>query len=810
MYSFYGGKQGRTYHIVARYDCVNLDELLDVKSYSEEAEYSTGDVVQNSSNYYIVIKTGENNKLDLNDDTQVTQIKGMVQQFSKGGSYTEVNYGQYVIIDTIFHLNQKSNEQNGLLFRRGFDYDQRFSSRPLKEAKENNQYIYYQIQNPGRDDQNKTFLKEKWQAAWSDWVQSPGAGAIYVGQIVGPQGDVPEVIPISWEEFKRLQQSEQNIGADMHTVEPSSTALGKDGEGNFNDTIKVGYFQVKDIFGNLTGCHIAFEIPIHVFEFELNSNPYAEQTNYAIKDQHFKTEDTEIIQNKDYYIRVIDSVTGDVSYQKVTSPIVADLENYYEIVNHPFYSKWNLTVPGGKQGQDFTGITVESGAAIAGAGGSSTDAFGSSVVDNDEYFTYRIKNYQEVAEGTETEHLGIWPYRVIDNITEVKKERSFIASSSAQVGELISFTFNNNTYYAVCIRNGNYNSQTILQFAENPYAGLEFEAADQSPALWRVINIEMSQSSGSLYGPPRALQINYRAGQSDIATYPMLDYVFVDDNGNLYYRTSLNDDLHYAGNLQSIRNTTYQNGTLSIEYTNGIISTVAVAQVTDIAFNNSNYNQRQVFTSTTYVGGSSAENYISKPINTVLAVDRQGDNVIVLYSDPEARNQIPNEKRAQRKTWTDPITNVAYSSMIWHNLGPLGAQYHVQGMYHYSDLFGSTAADDFTLDLSNGFVNEYADRKGWLVTIPSTVDGETFLKTYAYDYNNGIYDITYDNGTNVVTATSHWYEISSLSESLVSPNLTVRVSTETSQDSPYWMEDNLNDNGVWLVVTRGHDVGGNQ
>ena len=75
MYSFYGGKQGRTYKITGHFD----------------------------------------------------SIYDMVQAFQNGGSYTDVNYDEYVIIDTILRKNEKNNAENGILYRRGYDFSQEFN-----------------------------------------------------------------------------------------------------------------------------------------------------------------------------------------------------------------------------------------------------------------------------------------------------------------------------------------------------------------------------------------------------------------------------------------------------------------------------------------------------------------------------------------------------------------------------------------------------------------------------------------------------------------------------------------------------------
>ena len=75
MYSFYGGKQGRSYKLTAHFD----------------------------------------------------SIYDMFQAFSKGGSYTDVNYDEYVIIDTIIRKNEKNNAENGIIYRRGYDFSQEFN-----------------------------------------------------------------------------------------------------------------------------------------------------------------------------------------------------------------------------------------------------------------------------------------------------------------------------------------------------------------------------------------------------------------------------------------------------------------------------------------------------------------------------------------------------------------------------------------------------------------------------------------------------------------------------------------------------------
>lgn len=92
-------------------------------------------------------------------------ISEMVTNFQKGPSYTEVNFDEYVLINTF----NKNNPENGQLFRRGYDFD---SDRTI---------LSYNLAKNTTEDGEKTFLN----------LEVPAGGAIYVGTIVGPAGRAP-------------------------------------------------------------------------------------------------------------------------------------------------------------------------------------------------------------------------------------------------------------------------------------------------------------------------------------------------------------------------------------------------------------------------------------------------------------------------------------------------------------------------------------------------------------------------------------------------------------------------------------------
>ena len=720
MSSFYGGKQGRTYHIVARYDCVDLNNYAgknDFETFNIGTSYTEakGKKFVYENEYYVVLVDTISGINDLRNEEKTYHVRGMVQQFAKGGAYTEANYGEYVLIDTIFNLNHKSDLENGLLYRRGFDYNEDPNLNPKPNINDNTYY----------DEQGK-LIKDLWQAAWDAWVQKPGAGAIYVGQIVGPQGESPELTPIKWEEL------ESKVGIKKIVI-PSSITKGNnstlitDSDGNQiwkGDAIKVGSYTVRDSDNNVTGAEIAFDIPQTVLEATVNLNKEGEE----------------------------DVVT-------YTGQVIEDSESE----NHPFYYKWNFYVP---QVTDFgleTGLETNS----------EKDGQGKNIVNNDEYITYKVHNAN--GKGNIVEHLGRWPYRVINKIEALDNDRIFInwtEGTIAKVGDLYNFnkeSSNGNQIYAVCIEtltnsmSGNPGQINVEQIPAIRFDGStnDYDLGLQSSSgnsRWRVIELPET-------GPIKQIQIDYKAGLSDTINITNIDYFVIDSADDLYIKYSNRSDLYYICNMNRLQSIQLENQ----------------RDITD----------RQKFVAT-YKNGT--RNQISDPLNTILAIDMLGDNIIALYSDPVYRQEFSeNENNYEHidwflKDWTDPVTGTFYKNLVWINLTSSKGSYHVQGEYTYDDLEGNENAN---IDLSRGFdaVQGLEDRVGWLVTVQ---DGDS-KKIFAFDYNNGEHTIGPDGSQ----FQSHWYEIFSLTISEIDPVAFIAISNS---------QPNLNNNGLWFVTHSGHDA----
>ena len=194
--SFYGGKQGRTYHLVEHFD----------------------------------------------------SITAMCTQFAKGGQYTDVNYGEYVIIDTPY----KGNSDNGIIYRRGFDYQS----------------------DPG-----------------TDTVKQPGNGAIYIGQIVGPAGQSPALVAST-------VMPESDTAATIHStvsLPMASTVNVNTVSGTASDNVQLGYVNIVDQHGNIRGCYITINSPYLVMESTYDTDPYMSTSNIGV------TEDATTIDHPYYY-----------------------------------------------------------------------------------------------------------------------------------------------------------------------------------------------------------------------------------------------------------------------------------------------------------------------------------------------------------------------------------------------------------------------------------------------------------------------------------------------------------------------------
>lgn len=302
MESFYGGRQGISFIIVQRFDGIDIPQSEDNPVYTG-AYYAVDPDMTNT--VYLLCEGGEfitRNTLnydkhsweyfehngDMKDIKNIEDgnigikelknelARGMKQCFEKGNSSTnEVNYGEYVIIDTIQNFNKYSDPDNGKVFRRGLVY--------------NPDDIY--------------------------------GGAEYIGQIVGPQGECPEMDLTLEKKVQELfpdsyKQKKYSLSRNSET---GGLVPGKKSNGAFVDAITYSYATVRDEDGNVKGCLLGFTFPYLVTEFVSEQvSPYNDEGHREDTSKFIRLDDT----------------------------------------SHPFYEKWKLQIPEGVKGDCYENLRV--------------------------------------------------------------------------------------------------------------------------------------------------------------------------------------------------------------------------------------------------------------------------------------------------------------------------------------------------------------------------------------------------------------------------------------------------------------------
>lgn len=226
----------------------------------------------------------------------------MYDAFAKGGNYTAVWYGEYVIIDTI----NKQDIHNGEIYRRGLDY----------------------------------------QAKNSEGITT--GGAEYIGRIVGPSSGTPyfEINNLntvkeragdevnnetSWKRYPtgkdsndRYIISENGNGKDIGTFDfntQNALVPGKiKGKDEWNDSIKYTWVNIRNDEEDADSWfYVGFQIPFTIIDFITHTvNPYDSLGN--------RIDRSEVKRNDDE--------------------------------SHPFWEEWDIGVPKGIKGDAITNLKI--------------------------------------------------------------------------------------------------------------------------------------------------------------------------------------------------------------------------------------------------------------------------------------------------------------------------------------------------------------------------------------------------------------------------------------------------------------------
>lgn len=761
--SFYGGKQGRTYNIVAHYDSVNQ----------------------------------------------------MVTLFEGGGNYNDVNYNEYVIIDTIVNDHKKYNRENGLLYRRGMAYSRPFNPNevPLNndfsltdyDLRKDEVYVYCTLEDLGKQiadclvppndgsatvcraqthlpryrhfecvivsdgaggyivdklHQKKLYTSEEAREAndnatiarqsdpkdafynykeqWSNFVLDPGGGAEYVGQIVGPKGDATKIEVVNWLKFEKTLGDETIKHAEAGEVFATRrSGIHEDDDSiSYYDDIQFGYCNLIDDDGNIGQALVAFDMPFTNIKINAVSvspyNPSIIEVQVLPSTKPVDIRDIYYLEPEDkYYIwddtRVIDDPKSEgYPYKYLKEPGFVEmtpwsveqiegntnphywrynglLREHQDSIGHTFYKDFEVYIPKGIHGTDFNGFDPLN-------------------VEQEYELFYNWIDYNDLDAGEEgTNHkASLGKLKVVKEITLPLDEQGQTDDSNL----LIDY----------------------------------FNGDQDKVPIPTVQSIQWNKNSGKVI-------VTILSGRTPVFT----------ELGPIEYVESV--EKHNDKSLDGSKE--------FITYLNTLI---------DPADETSGHKQAT----------------ISKPINELVHAQLYGDNLVVLYSDSTYRKGIyqngnyvklpyegvmPPEPEYEEYDWTgtgdetDPQTGTIL--YYWENLGPILNGEHIFGKF--------STPDELKEKYPNGFDSNEA---GWVASVviedPEHPGQALFTELYAYDYYGIGIPGKYPDPADA------WYQISSVAKNAVDPRAVIIVSEPDSTSAspvPAIGDSFLQQHGYWFELT---------
>lgn len=235
------------------------------------------------------------------------------------------------------------------------------------------EYVLIDTENKNNPDNGKIYRRGY------EYNNSMG-GAIYEGQIVGPAGLAPHTEMHTIDEVEQIQEREDftyRRGSGEYSPVGGNIIPGKyvePGTGiiKYNDKISWAYCSVRDMNSHESTAHIGFKFPYTVIDYTTTSVSTYENGNYADTSAATRTDDG----------------------------------------SHPFYEKWNISIPKGVKGDTFKNFRVMiANNTIESYTGQADDITNHRQVLVYDYYIYDNKEVGEV----KTYYVG--DYNKISNIT---------------------------------------------------------------------------------------------------------------------------------------------------------------------------------------------------------------------------------------------------------------------------------------------------------------------------------------------------------------------------------------------------------
>ena len=235
------------------------------------------------------------------------------------------------------------------------------------------EYVLIDTENKNNPDNGKIYRRGY------EYNNSMG-GAIYEGQIVGPAGLAPHTEMHTIDEVEQIEQREDftyrrgsgEYGPVDGNIVPGKYVEAGSGIIKYNDKITWAYCSVRDMNSHESTAHIGFKFPYTVIDYTTSSVSTYRNGNYADTSAATRTDDG----------------------------------------SHPFYEKWNISIPKGVKGDAFKNFRVMiADNSIESYTGQTDDITNHRQVLVYDYYIYDNKEVGEV----KTYYVG--DYNKISNIT---------------------------------------------------------------------------------------------------------------------------------------------------------------------------------------------------------------------------------------------------------------------------------------------------------------------------------------------------------------------------------------------------------
>ena len=235
------------------------------------------------------------------------------------------------------------------------------------------EYVLIDTENKNNPDNGKIYRRGY------EYNNSMG-GAIYEGQIVGPAGLAPHTEMHTIDEIEQIEQRENftyRRGSGEYSPVGGNIIPGKyvePGTGiiKYNDKISWAYCSVRDMNSHESTAHIGFKFPYTVIDYTTTSVSTYKNGNYADTSAATRIDDG----------------------------------------SHPFYEKWNISIPKGVKGDAFKNFRVM----VADNTIQSYTGQADDIANNRQVLVYDYYHYDEKENGDmKTYYVG--DYNKISNIT---------------------------------------------------------------------------------------------------------------------------------------------------------------------------------------------------------------------------------------------------------------------------------------------------------------------------------------------------------------------------------------------------------